>query len=71
MGLVEIGMGHGEVVHGGDGGGFRWVLLWISNGVKISGDSTPLTQKERCPKKHSKNLSFLRGNFLVSHKNTI
>ena len=25
---------------------------------KISGNSTPLTQKERCPKKHSKNLSF-------------
>ena len=32
MGLVEIGVGHGEVVHGGDGGGFRWVLLcfWVS-----------------------------------------
>ena len=23
MGLVEIGVGHGEVMRGGDGGGFR------------------------------------------------
>ena len=32
MGLVEIDVGHGEVVRGGDGGGFQWVLLcfWVS-----------------------------------------
>ena len=29
--------GHGEVMHGGDGGGFRWVLLWISDGVNLIG----------------------------------
>ena len=34
---------------------------------KISDDSTPLTQKERFRKKHSKNLSFLRGISPVSH----
>ena len=37
MGLVEISLGHGEVVRGGDGGGFRWILLWISNGVNLIG----------------------------------
>ena len=29
--------GHGEVMHGGDGGGFQWVLLWISDGVNLIG----------------------------------
>ena len=24
-------------MHGGDGGGFRWVLLWISDGVNLIG----------------------------------
>ena len=37
MGLEEISVGHSEVMHGGDGGGFRWVLLWISDGVNLIG----------------------------------
>ena len=31
--------------------------------IKKCGDSIPLTQKEKCPKMHSKNRSFLSGNF--------
>ena len=37
MGLEEISVGHSEVMHRGDGGGFRWVLLWISDGVNLIG----------------------------------
>ena len=28
--------GHGKVVRGGDRGGFRWVLLWISMAIAAS-----------------------------------
>ena len=45
---------------------YLFFLIFLKK--KISGDSIPLTQKERCPKKHSKNLSFLRGTFFeISH----
>ena len=37
---------------------------------KISGDSIPLIQKERCPKKHSKNLFFLRGTQILTVSHT-
>nr|POF24134.1 hypothetical protein CFP56_06217 [Quercus suber] len=33
--------GHGEVVRGGDGGGFQWVLLWILMAI-ASSQSHPL-----------------------------
>ena len=36
-------------------------FLFYKKIIIISGDSILLTQKEKCPKKNSKNLSFLRG----------
>ena len=37
---------------------FQSCFIYIYIYIKLSGNSTPLTQKERRPKKHSKNLSF-------------
>ena len=49
---------------------FSFFLIFFNK--KISDDSIPLTQKEMCSKKHSKNLSFLRGTQIlaVSHTNS-
>ena len=33
---------------------------------KISGDSTPLTQKERCPKRHTQNLSLFLEDLILA-----
>ena len=46
---------------------FFFFFFWYK---KISGDSTPQTQKERCLSKHPK-LSFLRGTFAVSHSRDV
>ena len=40
---------------------YLFFLIFLYFFLKKSSDSTPLTQKEKCSKKHSKNLSFLRG----------
>ena len=47
---------------------FLHLVFFFFFGIKkISGNTTPRTQKEKFPKKHSKISLFFRGTFVVSH----